>query len=224
MTLLLKSPAVIAALMTGAGILIAEAQDSGSRSGLDATCADIVGLDPQQAERALYFVAGLSEAEGSAKVRTSVSAALLPVNNDSTDPDSRTDPLAQKLARQEAYAGMVDSGHMVLPKDSIAWSNVPIDWTDHTGDGHTVAMARGLMGSGSAGRQIRGSQSMAMSHSGQSSPPRGVDPTTTAGVFGGSTGDANGSGFFVIPVELVVSDCWSTPDAMLIDLLKQHRR
>lgn len=77
-------------------------------------------------------------------------------------------------------------------------------------------MAEGLIGGDGNARRIRGGEPMSLS--------RSVDPTVTAGVIGFGSAGAATHRFFRIPVERVVSDCWSTPDTVLIDILKQHRR
>lgn len=77
MKTLLKTSAGIAALLTGAGL--ASAQDGtatqNQQMASDITCAQIVVLDQQEAERALYFLAGYRAAQQEMGTQTDTTAA-----------------------------------------------------------------------------------------------------------------------------------------------------
>lgn len=49
-----------------------------------------------------------------------------------------------------------------------------------------------------------------------------IDTTVTAGVSGSATGSFETEGFYQIPVDMVMSDCRTTPDAKVSDILDQH--
>jgi len=264
MNVLLKTTAGAVALLAGAGIAMAEgekASTSASMTGMDMTCADVANLEPQEAERALYFLAGLQQGQNASRMSQDSAAAMPNANSDSTDPDVTQDTAASTMpgAASGDAAGSA-SGSAASPSDmaaatpprgdsvspsqgnNTAAGNLPGDQGQAAAPSQDMAanpLPGAEQGSSDAGQSSQSSQDMAASpatpdqsgqagQAGQSDMAQGesagstVDPTVTAGVSGSGTGQFNAEGFYQIPVEMVLTDCRSTPDAKLTDILKQH--
>lgn len=140
MKFLLSTTTGIAALVAGAGIAMAQDQSAASTSpssmGADATCADIANLGEDEAERALYFLAGLHHGQDSSGSpgMSGDSAAAMPSSSDtgssssaassmptdggapSTDSASTTTPGGDA----QGSSGMAESPSAPLPADSTA--------------------------------------------------------------------------------------------------------
>jgi len=239
MNVLLKTTAGAVALLSGAGIAMAEgekASTSASMTGMDMTCADVVVLEPQEAERALYFLAGLQQGQNASRLSNDSAAAMPNANSDSTDPDVTQDTASSTLpgaisgdaagsasgssaAPSDMSAATPPRGDSVSPSqgNNTAGGNLPGDQGQAPGPSQDMAESPPTPDqSGQAGQN--GQSNMAQSEGSSSS----VDPTVTAGVGDSGTGQFSAEGFYQIPVEMVMTDCRSTPDAKLTDILQQH--
>jgi len=106
-------------------------------------------------------------------------------------------------------------GESVSPSqgNNTAAGNLPGDQGQAPGPSQDMAASPTPDQSGSAGQSD-------MAQSDSAAPA--VDPTVTAGVSDGSSSGFSAAGFHEIPVEMVLTDCRATPDAKLVDILKQH--
>ena len=240
MNLLLKTTTGVAALLAGAGIAMAEGQSAATTTmGTDVTCADIVNLQEDEAERTLYFLAGLEHGQKSSAMTHDSAAAMQ--NNDSTDPDVTTDTAATNAPGNQTQgnqtqdsASSVGSSTAPLPNDNTAAVTPPVDGSAGA-DADTDTAASNVPSDQMGGSQTDGaSQDLASdpaieSQDGSSETAAdtsgadtAVDPTVTAGVSDNASGQFSADGFYQIPVEMVMTDCRSTPDASVTDILNQH--
>jgi len=233
MNLLLKTTTGVAALLAGAGIAMAEGQSAATTTmGTDVTCADIVNLEEDEAERALYFLAGLEQGQSSSAM-TGDSAAMR--NNNSTDPDLTPDTAATGApsGQTQNSASSAGSSTTPAPSDNTAAATPPASGSAGAGANSDTAASNvpsGQMGGSQAdgASQDLASDPAIESQGGSSETAAdtgadtAVDPTVTAGVSDSASDQFSADGFYEIPVDMVMTDCRSTPDASVTDILKQH--
>lgn len=253
MKFLLSTTTGIAALVAGAGIAMAQDQSAASTSssamGANATCADIANLGEDEAERALYFLAGLHQGQDSSgsSGMSGDSAAAMPSSSDtgssssaassmptdggapSTDSASTTTPGGDA----QGSSGMAESPSAPLPADSTA-SATGAAPADSGGAGSTTGTDTAASSvpsgdhSGSASQDTAGAVPGIESESGDDSmqdlaeADSGIDQTTTAGVSGNASGAFMVDGYYDIPVDMVMADCRTSPESSISEVLSKH--
>ena len=203
MKTLLKTSAGVLALMFGAGMAVAQT-DSGTASGMgampsDFTCDQLAGLDDQQAEQRIYFIAGYQAAQDAGFGTDSTASTT-------TGADTGMDATA-------AAPTGADSG-----TDTTAGATTGTETeTDTTASATTTPDA----GAGTETDMTAGADT------GAGAVP-GTDTTTTAGNASDTTGSTAGGtgamgGFPDISVETVMSECENNPDMLVLDILSQQQ-
>lgn len=218
MKTLLKSSVGIAALLTGAGLALA--QDGGAtqnqQMAADITCAQIVVLDQQEAERALYFLAGYRAAQQDMGTQTDTTASATQGTTGGAEVTTGT-------GTDTAAAADTGETGAEMETDTTASAETGAG-TDAMADTDTTASAD----TGADTDVEMDTDTTASADTGEADANIGTDTTTTAGTSAesGAAGQDSqmfaASGYFDIPVEGVITACREAPESRASDVLGQQ--
>lgn len=195
----LKTSVGVIALLGGAGVALAQGSDtSGTQSiGFDMTCDEFANLEPDQAERALYYLAGYQAAQSETGMPSDTTA--------SAGGTSGADVTTGAGSDTSASAGTGTSSEMESDTTAAADSGAADMGTSGTSGTDTTASAdTGAADMGTSGTS-------------------GTD-TTTTGATGTESQSMTGtaSGFPDLSVESAMSACEESPDATVASILQQQ--
>lgn len=195
----------------------------------DVTCARIVTLEPLQAERALYFMAGYRAAEralgaGRGGETAGVSRSQMPESGTSSQSASGQNQAAA------GSAGGSGSDSQAAATPGAAPSAMGTDNQAMTGGGQMPRSGASTPSQGGqnqaalGGMSSSGTDSQAAATSDVAGTDTGTTSSTTTGSASGGTAapGAGIAGMVAIPIEQVIVACRTTPDSRAADVMEQQ--
>lgn len=219
---LLKASVGTLALITGAGVAMAQSDTSSASAAgsmaSDITCAQLAELDSDQQELRLYYIAGYQSAQASSGMGmgTDTTAGA----DTGMDSGSGADVTAGADTGSDLDAG----ADVTADADAAAPSDADVTAGADTGasGAQTDTTASADTGTADVETDTTASADTGMGTGADSGTDLGTDSTTTAGTS--TSGSAAGSlgGFPDIPVDTVMSACQDNPDSAVLDILRQE--